>query len=238
MPFSEHSLLLAIVFTDAAIIILLTTTWLSSGIEPFLRTWLVGIVISLIGTFASAVFYMKPELWVGAISFGALAVGFSVHALASFQFRTGHLPLRLFGPIILVVALATVVAMLSGYVGLSLIIWQAWGAVCAAAAAVNYWMARKEAPVALTILALFYLALGIPYALSAGILILDGNMFLPRPDNWADAASRLVALLMKLGSGAVLLILSHWRAAHRRAQPASLGHIEATAPRHAGLTAP
>ncbi len=94
MPFSEHSLLLAIVFTDAAIIILLTTTWLSSGIEPFLRTWLVGIVISLVGTFASAVFYMNPELWVGAISFGALAIGFSVNALASFQFRTDHLPLR------------------------------------------------------------------------------------------------------------------------------------------------
>ena len=160
MPFSEHSLLLAIVFTDAAIIILLTTTWLSSGIEPFLRTWLVGIVISLIGTFASAVFYMKPELWVGAISFGALAVGFSVHALAAFQFRTGRLPLRLFGPIILVVALATIVAMLSGRIGLSLIIWQAWGAVCGAAAAVNYWRAREEAPVALTILTLFYLALG------------------------------------------------------------------------------
>ena len=82
-------------------------------------------------------------------------------------------------------------------------------------AAVNYWMARAEAPVALSILTLFYLALAIPYALSAGILILDGNMFVPRPDNWADQASRLVALLMKLGSGAVLLILSHWRAASR-----------------------
>ena len=220
MPISEHSLLLAIVFTDAAIIIMLTTTWLSAGIAPFLKTWLVGLFISLVGTFASALFFMNPELWVGAISFGALAVGFSVNALASFQFRTGQLPLRLFGPVILVVALATVVAMLAGYIGLSLIIWQAWAAVCGVAAAVNYWRARAEAPVTLTILTLFNLALAIPFALSAGILVLDGNMFLPRPDNWADAASRLVALLMKLGSGAVLLVLSHWRAANRRELPA------------------
>ena len=176
MPFSEHSLLLAIVFTDVAIIILLTTTWLSSGIEPFLRTWLVGIVISLVGTFASAVFYMKPELWVGAISFGALAVGFSVNALAAFQFRTGRLPL----PLLRTASFWSwrwqrSLRCCRAVIGLSLIIWQAWGAVCGAAAAVNYWMAGEEAPVALTILALFYLALGIPYALSAGIIILDGK---------------------------------------------------------------
>ena len=220
MPISEHSLLLVIVFSYAAIVILLTTTWLSSGIEPFLRTWLAGTIISLIGAFVSAVFYMKPALWVGAISFGALTIGFGVNALTSFQFRTGQLPLRFFGPIILVVALAAVVAMLSGHIGLSLIIWQAWAAACAAAAAANYWMARAEAPVALTILTLFYLALAIPFALSSGILILDGNMFVPRPDNWADQASRLVSLLVRLGSVAVLLTLSHWRAANRRAQPA------------------
>jgi len=38
MPISDHSLLLVIVFSYAAIVILLATTWLSSGIEPFLQT--------------------------------------------------------------------------------------------------------------------------------------------------------------------------------------------------------
>jgi hypothetical protein len=218
MPISEHSLLLLIVFSYVAIIILLTTTWFLSGIEPFLRTWLSAIVISLVGAFASAVFFMSPQLWVGAISFGALAIAFSLHALAAFQFRTNRL--RFFGPVVLVVTLATVGAMLVGYIGLSLIIWQAWAAVCAVAAAANYWMARAEAPVALTILTLFYLTLAIPYALSSGILILHGDMLIPRPDNWADAASRLTAILTKLGSGAVLLMLSQWRAERRRAQPA------------------
>jgi hypothetical protein len=220
MPISDHSLLLAVVFTYAAIVILLTTTWLSAGIEPFLRTWLFGTVISLVGAFISAVFYMRPALWVGAISFGALVIGFGVNALTSFQLRTGQLPLRRFGPVILVVTLATVSAMLAGYVGLSIIIWQVWAAVCGAAAAANYWMARDEAPVALTILALFYLALAIPYALSSGILILDGNMFAPRPDNWADQASRLVALLVRLGSVAILLMLSQWRRAGAHVRPA------------------
>lgn len=220
MPISEHAVLLAIVFTDAAIIILLATTWLSSGIQPFLQTWLLGLFVSMIGTFASAAFYMTPQLWIGAISFGALAIGFSVNSLASFQYRTGHLPLRVLGPIIAVVALAAVAAMLAGYIGLSLVIWQAWAAACAAAAAVNYWMARAEAPTTLTILTLFYVAFGIPYALSAGILIVDGNMLLPRPGTWADELSRFVALLVKLGSGAILLTLSHWRMARRRAEPA------------------
>jgi hypothetical protein len=163
---------------------------------------------------------MKPALWAGAVSFGALAIGFGINALASFQFRTGRLPIRVFGPVILIVTLATVAAMTSGHVGLSIIIWQAWAAACGVAAAANYWLARAEAPVALTILTLFYLALAIPYGLSSGILILDANMFVPRPDNWADRASRLVALLVRLGSVAILLILSHSRSASRRARPA------------------
>ena len=194
MPISEHSLLLVIVFTDVGIIILLTTTWLSSGIEPFLKTWLIGTL-------------HRP---CRDLRFRGLLHEFGVMDRRDFLWRAGDRIQRQwprlvsssgraicrFGswdPIILVVAFATVVAMLSGYVGLSIIIWQAWAAACGVFAAVNYWMARAEAPVALSILTLFYLALATPYALSAGILILDGNMFVPRPDNWADQASRLVA---------------------------------------------
>ena len=94
MPINDHNLLLLIVFAGATVVILLTVTWLSSRIEPFLQTWLIGTVIGLIGPFTSAVYYMDLEPWVGAVSFGSLTVGFGTQALAAIQFRTGHLPLR------------------------------------------------------------------------------------------------------------------------------------------------
>ena len=53
---------------------------------------------------------MDLEPWVGAVSFGSLTVGFGTQALAAIQFRTGHLPLRVMGPIIVVVAFAVVSA--------------------------------------------------------------------------------------------------------------------------------
>ena len=58
---------------------------------------------------------------------------------------------------------------LSGYDGLSIILWQGWAAACAAIQATNYQMARAEAPIALNILTLFYLALGLCFGLSAAI---------------------------------------------------------------------
>lgn len=221
LPFSNHNLLLLIVFTGAAVVILLTVTLLSTRTEAFLQTWLVGTVITLIGPFASALYYMDLLPWVGAISFGALTIGFGIYVLAAFQFRTGQLPLAVAAPIIAAGAAAVVAAILAGYDGLSIILWQGWGFACGAIAAANYAAARAEAPVAITVLVFFNLLYALAFGISAVIILLDGRLVLGAPpDNWADSASRLISIVTLLGIGSVLLTLSHRRLAQRRAQPA------------------
>jgi hypothetical protein len=224
LPINEHNLLLLVVFTGATVIILLTVTWLSSRTEPFLRTWLVGTVISMVGPLTSAIYYMEPTPWIGAVSFGALAVGFGIKALAAIQFRTGRLALAVLGPVTALVAVAVVAAMLSGRDGLAIILWQGWAFVSCTIAALNYRMAQAEAPVALLLLTFFYLVLGLSFGISALILLLDGSLVLGGPpDNWADRASRLIAVLTLIGIGSVLLTLSHRRLALHRARLAEAG---------------
>jgi hypothetical protein len=217
MPISEHSLLLLVVITGAAVCVMLITTAFSARLEPFLQTWLVSVVTSLLGAFTSAIYYMDGFAWVGALSFGLLAVAFGLKALAAYQFRTGRLPLALAGPVILVATLGVVAAVLSGLDGLSIILWQGWAAACCATAAANYRMGGAEAPLATTLLALFYLLLGASYGMSAAILISEGNLVLGGPpENWADKASRLIAAVTFMGIGSVLLILNQRRFARRR----------------------
>lgn len=222
MGVSEHNLLLMVVITAAAVFVLLVTTALSGRLEPFLRTWLVGLTASLVGAFTSATYYMGKQPWMGALSFGLLTVAFGLKALAGYQFRTGRLRLLPAGALILVATLAVVAAVLSGYDGLSIILWQSWGAACCVVAATNYRLGGTEVPVATTILAFFYLLLGASYGISAAIILMEGRLVLGGPpDNWADNASRLIAALTFIGIGSVLLVLNQRRVAHQRQE--SLG---------------
>jgi hypothetical protein len=217
MPVSEHSLLLMVVFTGAAVTIMLLTTALSSRTEPFLRTWLASVITSLVGAFTSAIYYMDNRPWMGAASFGLLTIAFGLKAIAAYQFRTGRLPLLGASGLILIATLAVVASVLSGYDGLAIILWQGWGAACCVAAAANYKMGGAEAPLATTILAFFYLLLAASYGISAVLILMEGKLVLGGPpENWADQASRLIAALTFIGIGSVLLILNQRRFARRR----------------------
>jgi hypothetical protein len=223
MRSSEHSLLLMVVITAAAVFVLLVTMARTGRLEPFLRTWLVSLAASLVGAFTSATYYMDSQPWMGALSFGLLTVAFGLKALAAYQFRTGSLPLRLAGSLILLAAIAVVGAVLSGYDGLSIILWQGWGAACCVVAAINYRLGGAEVPLATTILAFFYLLLAASYGISAVLILWEGRLVLGGPpDNWADTASRLVAALTFIGIGSVLLILNQRRFARRRQEALSL----------------
>jgi hypothetical protein len=217
MPVSEHSLLLLVVFTGAAVFVMLVTTALSARLEPFLRTWLASVVTSLVGAFISASYYMDPQPWLGAVSFGLLVIAFGLKALAAYQFRTGRLPVVPAGSLIVVATIAVVASVLSGYDGLSVILWQAWAAACCAVGAANYRMGGAEAPLATTIVAFFYLLLGASYGISAVLILMEGDLVLAGPpDNWADQASRLIAAFTFIGIGSILLILNQRRFARRR----------------------
>lgn len=217
MPVSEHSLLLLVVFTGAAVFVMLVTTALSARLEPFLRTWLASVVTSLVGAFMSASYYMDPQPWTGAVSFGLLVIAFGRKALAAYQFRTGRLPVLGAGSLILATTVAVVASVLSGYDGLAVILWQAWAAACCAVGAANYRMGGAEAPLATTIVAFFYLLLGASYGISAVLILMDGDLALAGPpDNWADQASRLIAAFTFIGIGSILLVLNQRRFARRR----------------------
>lgn len=217
MLISDHTLLLAIGFSALCVVVMFVVTWLSTQSEPFLLTWAAGAGVIVFSAFGFAVYNVDMTPWVGTITLGAMVLGIGIWFSSSIQYRTGRLPILITGPVILIGALAIANAMFSGYNGLAIMIGQGFAAFFAAAAAIEFWRARAEAPRTLTVMALLNLATGVVFGISCMVLILDGHTVLTAvPRNWAETLGRAVSIVTVIGMGSIALALNHWRVEKRR----------------------
>jgi hypothetical protein len=151
------------------------------------------------------------------IAFGTMIIALGVQFSAAIQFRTGRLPFLITGPVMLLGVLAIGNAMFSGYNGLAIMIAQGFSALFLAAAALEYWRARAEAPTALTIMALLNLVTAVCFALSCAVLVIDGETILnSTPRNWTETLGRSVTIIAVIGIGSIALVLNHWRVDGKR----------------------
>lgn len=219
MLFSDHTLLLAIGFSLLCVMVMFFVTWFSTSAEPFLLTWATGTGINVFSIFGFAVYTIDMTPGVGLLTFVSMIIGMGIQFSAAIQFRTGHLPLLVTVPLMLVGAIAVGNAVLSGYNGLAIMIAQGAVAFFLAASAVEYWRARAEAPRALTLMAFFNLLTAACFANSCVVLILAGDTVLSAtPRNWAETLGRAVTVVTVIGMGSIALVLNHWRADRRRAE--------------------
>ena len=221
MLISDHTLLLAIGFSALCVVVMFIVTWFSTRSEPFLLTWAAGTGTIVFSAFGFAVYNVDMTPWVGTITFGAMVVGIGIWFTAAIQYRTGQFPILITGPVILLGALAVANAMFSGYNGLAIMIGQGFAAFFMIAAAVEYWRARAEAPMTLTVMGFLSFVTGVVFSISCTVLILDGQTILnAAPRNWAETLGRSVTIVTVIGMGSIALVLNHWRADKRREEAA------------------
>jgi prepilin signal peptidase PulO-like enzyme (type II secretory pathway) len=224
MLISDHTLLLAIGFSALCVVVMFLVTWFSTRSEPFLLTWAAGTGVVVFSAFGFAVYNVDMTPWVGTITFGAMVVGLGLQFSAAIQFRTGRLPILITGPVILLGLLAVANAMFSGYNGLAIMIGQGFAAFFMIAAAIEYWRARAEAPVTLTIMGFLSFMTGAVFSISCTVLILDGHTVLSAaPRNWAETLGRSVTIVTVIGMGSIALVLNHRRSEKRRAEATQAG---------------
>lgn len=222
MLISDHTLLLAIGFSALCVMVMFVVTWFSTTAEPFLLTWATGTGINVFSAFSFAIYNVDMTPGLGATAFVSMVVGLGIQLSAAIQFRTGRLALLATVPLMLVGVLAVGNAMLSGYNGLAIMIAQGFVALFLAAAAVEYWRARAEAPRALGLLALFNLVTALCFLNSCIVLIRAGEtVFTAVPRNWAETLGRAVTVVTVIGMGSIALVLNHWRAERRRSGAAA-----------------
>lgn len=233
MLINDHTLLLAIGFSALCVMVMFFVTFFSTRAEPFLLTWATGTGIIVCSAFGFAQYNVDMTPWVGLITFAAMIVGLGIQFAAAIQFRSGRLPLLAIGPVVVLGVLAVGNAMFSGYNGIAIMIAQGFAVFFLAGAAYEYWRARAEFPIALTVVALFNLVTAICFAMSLSVLVAEGAAVLSTPPrNWAETLGRAVSVVTVIGMGSVALVLNHRRVERRR----RVGVQEGRAPSGAEFT--
>jgi diguanylate cyclase (GGDEF)-like protein len=214
MLLDYSSLLAAIGFSGAGLVLALLGSWFSARSDGFLLTWSIGAALIVAHAFAYRIYVARADALVGSIAFGLFIAGVATIYCAGRQFRLRRVrpvPTIGFG---LTAVLAVVLPMSLGLSGLAFILENLAAAAFLLATAWEYWLARREARIPLLALSTLYATVAASFALCALVLIGDGELVLAgAPSNWAEELNLVVSLAGFVGIGAVSLALNHWRAA-------------------------
>jgi diguanylate cyclase (GGDEF)-like protein len=220
MMLDYHSLLLALGFSAACLMVTLFGTWYSRRTDSFLLTLVVALVFTVSGIGVYSSYTVSAGLLWMSLAYVLLMAGFSVIYAASVQFRKGGKPWNralCLATISMAVGLPPISA---GLDGLGLIVMNIGTAAMLIGTATQYWLAREEAPGPLGGMVVLYMVSGISFLLCAMVLIQHGQLSLGHaPDNWAETLNLGVCIAGMTGIGALSLALHQWRlAAHHRAE--------------------
>ncbi|RWX76876.1 GGDEF domain-containing protein [Neorhizobium lilium] len=218
MMLDYHSLLLALGFSSACLMVTLFGTWFSRRTDFFLLTLVIALLFTVSGIGVYSTYTVNATLVSAGLAYGLLMTGFSVIYAASVQFRKGGRPWNR-SLSVATISIGMGLPLISGGLdGLGFIVMNILTAGLLMGTAYQYWLARAEAPVPLGGMVILYTVSGISFVLCAAVLIQEGNLTLGHaPDNWAETLNLGVCIAGMTGIGALSLALHQWRlAAHHR----------------------
>jgi diguanylate cyclase (GGDEF)-like protein len=218
MMLDYHSLLLALGFSAACLMVTMFGTWVSRRSDSFLLTLVVALCFIVSGIFVYSLYTVSAGMITACLAYTLLMAGFSTIYAASVQFRKGESPWRraiTLAVITIVLGLPLITADLDG---LGFIVMNVATAALLIGTAYQYWCARSEAPVPLVGMVILYALSGVSFVLCAAVLIAGRQWTLGHaPDNWAENLNIGICIAGMSGIGALSLALHQWRlAAHHR----------------------
>lgn len=222
MTIDQASLLIAIAFSSAALMLALLIGWLNERKEIYLVHGASGIGLVVLALTVMGLRNGAYDLVYQLLPFTVLLAGFSLIYSASRLFRSGEANMLL--PLLVGTAaiVLTAVPLLLGLSGLGTMMLNATSAVIMALCGREYWRGRHEAPMAMLANTGLYLLAAISFAACAVVLLLDGQWIVDAPpDNWAEDFNSIMSLVGLTGIGAITLTLHHDRAARRHRDEAN-----------------
>ncbi|WP_323014453.1 diguanylate cyclase [Devosia sp.] len=215
------TLMVAIAFSSAALMITLIIGWLGSRRDTHMLSWALSMIFVVAALSTTSTREDPFNTWQQIGSYTALLTGMGFIYQGASLFRTGHAPTAMIAAVWLTSVLALGLAFRLGYAGLGTIV---LNLACAAAmfgSAAQYWRARAEAPLHLAAMAALYAGTGVSFLACALVLMFEGRMVLHvPPSNWAEEINSLMIIVGITGIGALSLTLNQSRATRRHRQEA------------------
>ena len=209
------SLLLAVTFSGASILIAILASWMSTNKEKYLICGAVGL-----GLVTLAVGMMS--LRNGVFNFVTLTLPFTTllaglsfiyASVRRFLHKTDQRPpiaIGATGTVLMTIAFAT------GYLGLGNIILNVFGGAILILSGIEYLRTRDDMPAAYLAASGLYILTGLSFLLCVVNVVIDGHIVTyPAIDTWSDNLNGIVSLVGVSGIGALTLTMHFARTARK-----------------------
>jgi diguanylate cyclase (GGDEF)-like protein len=217
------SLLTAIAFSSAALMLTMFMAWLGLRRDDYLLSWSIGLALIIIGVVLFSIAGKHYEPLLMFLSFGFTLVGTSFIHAGAMQFRGLPLPLMKLIALNAAFNLVIATAFITGYSGFGAIIGNLGLALYLALSGENYWRARHEAHLPMAANALLYWVSAFSFVLCAVALATERQWQLTgRPDTWAELVNSVVVIVGLTGIGAISLTLNQSRSASHHERQAMI----------------
>jgi len=222
MIIDQASLLIAIAFSSAALMLALLIGWLNERKETYLVHGAAGIGLVVLALMVMGLRNGAYDLVYQLVPFCVLLAGFSLIYSTSRLFhrnQAGPLLPILVGAVSIVL---TAIPLLMGLSGLGTLVLNATSAIIMALCGWEYWQGRREAPLAMLANTGLYGLTAISFLCCAAVLGATQQWVIDAPpDNWAEDFNSIMSLVGLTGIGAITLTLHHDRAARRHRDEAN-----------------
>ncbi|WDQ99342.1 hypothetical protein PSC71_00570 [Devosia sp. J2-20] len=183
------TLLIAIAFSSAALMIALLISWLNAREDNYLMSWAAGMAFVVV---ALAVLGLRDGRYDTAIQIGAfspLLSGMALIHLGSFQFATAsqrRTPTLLLW---LAAMFSTNLTFVLGWSGPATALLNIWCAVFIALSGRYFWQARRESPLQMIVSVVLFGLTSLSFLACAIALVVEGNLVLSAPRTTGQSVS-------------------------------------------------
>ncbi|MCS0493651.1 GGDEF domain-containing protein [Ancylobacter sp. MQZ15Z-1] len=215
------TLLTAVGISAACLSIMVFLAWLMAPRDAFLLTVSLGGAMCGLGLLLYGFYVANLQPIVATSAFSVIYCGLAMLVGAGHQFRTDRLPRWMVARHAIAANVIGLPMLAAGYTGLGFVPINLMVTFLLLAVIVQYWKARRQAPVIITSLCILYGLIAASFLLCALAILRDGRTVLPgAPGNWAEDLSLLVLIAVVPGIGALTLALTQARQVRRHRQDA------------------
>jgi diguanylate cyclase (GGDEF)-like protein len=216
MLLDQYSILVAIGFSGASLGLTLFMMWAVARSHAHLLIWSIGLVFIVAGViFFGWIIERYSDAYL-FWSFIFLTIGFGLLYSGSSKFCSGRTNSTL---VLLICATGSIALSVSfgfGYSGIGTIIGNMIIGVLLALTGYQYWGARTESPILMSVNAALFLLAAVSFFACAYVLLAQGQYVLhARPSNWAEDLNSIVVIMGLTGIGTLSLTLHQARIANR-----------------------
>ena len=215
------TLLIAIGFSSAALLLALLISWSNSRGDRYLVSWASGIGCVVIAVAIQGLSNGRFTLDIQLTAYSFLICGMALICVGTLQFAEHRARSTNLFWLWLSAMLSMNLAFLLGFSGPGLILLNLWCALFLALSGQHYWRARGEFPLQMIASAILFGVHSLSFVACAVVLLLEGNLVvLAPPNNWAEQFNSIMAIIGLTGLGALALTLNQSRLTRRHRQEA------------------